>query len=235
MKHTTRNRRRWLTRVALGLAVVAVAAPSAQAMIPASTSSDDSAQVTDGLGRPLDPAAVKAGEQLPSVVVDISKFRLATELTDEAVRPDDRAVRPAPVEATPVAQLPTIDQLRDFRFDGTQVPEAVPAPVRPDDRPVRPTIVGGGETPVVVVPTGRVGGPIPGNTTLVFDQPLVGGPTPGDTTLVTDEPQGAPASGPSFDWSDAGVGIGIGIAACLALLTAWLLLGGRKPDHFAGA
>jgi hypothetical protein len=218
MKHTTRNRRRWLTRVALGLAVVAVAAPSAQAMIPASTSSDDSAQVTDGLGRPLDPAAVKAGEQLPSVVVDISKFRLATELTDEAVRPDDRAVRPAPVEATPVAQLPTIDQLRDFRFDGTQVPEAVPAPVRPDDRPVRPTIVGGGESPVVVVPTGRVGGPIPGNTTLVADQP-----------------QGAPASGPSFDWNDAGVGIGIGIAACLALLTAWLLLGGRKPDHFAGA
>jgi hypothetical protein len=212
MKHTTRNRRRWLTRVALGLAVVAVAAPSAQAMIPASTTSVDSAQVTDGLGRPLDPAAVKAGEQVPGVVVDDSKFRIDAQVTDEPVRPDDRPVRPTPEVVRPgdFVDLP----------GGIVVAPADPTPtaVRPDDRPVRPTIVGGGESPVLVVPTGRVGGPIPGSTTLVADQP-----------------QGAPASGPSFDWNDAGVGIGIGIAACLALLTAWLLLGGRKPDHFAGA
>jgi hypothetical protein len=233
MKHTTRNRRRWLTRVALGLAVIAVAAPSAQAMIPASTTSDDSAQVTDGLGRPLDPAAVKAGEQVQSVVVDDSKFRIDAQVADEPVRPDDRPVRPTVEVVRPgdvvdlpggivvapadvIAQLPIV--AGPVPGDTTLAPDLTPTAVRPDDRPVRPTIVGGGESPVVVVPTGRVGGPIPGNTTLVADQP-----------------QGAPASGPSFDWNDAGVGIGIGIAACLALLTAWLLLGGRKPDHFAGA
>lgn len=110
MKHSTRTRRRWLARVALGLTVVAVAAPSAQAMIPGDTSpGTSSGQITDGLGRPLDPSAVRSPQETASPIVDVSKFRLATQLDNEPVRPDDRAVRPTiengartPVVATPV-------------------------------------------------------------------------------------------------------------------------------------
>lgn len=172
MKHSTHTRRKWLARVALGLTVVAVAAPSAQAMIPGDTSpGPSSGQVTDGLGRPLDPSAVRSLPETAIPVVDVSKFRLATQLDNEPVRPDDRAVRPVPV-AVPAGGI-----------------------VRPDDRAVRPTIHGGAPTPVVAVPVDR----------------------------------------PGIDWNDAGIGIGIGIAAALAFLAAWVLLGGRKPDHLAGA
>lgn len=195
MKRRTLTHTRWLRRIALGLAVVAVAAPSAQGMILEDTTGNSgSGQVTDGLGRPLDPSAVKGPEQTPTVVVDISKFRIATQIADEPVRPDDRAVRPAPADVL------------------TQTP------VRPDDRAIRPTIVDGTQAPVVLTPVGRVHGPVPG-----------------DTALISDQPQSAPVSGTSFDWNDAGIGIAIGVAACLALMTAWMLLGGRKPDHFAGA
>lgn len=172
MKHSTHTRRRWLARMALGLTVVAVAAPSAQAMIPGDPSTGTSSgQVTDGLGRPLDPALVRSGQQVPTVIVDASKFRLAAQLDNEPVRPDDRAVRPVPVVVPPGGI------------------------VRPDDRAVRPTIENGARTPVAATPVDR----------------------------------------PSFDWNDAGVGIGIGVAAALALLAGWMLLGGRKPDHLAGA
>lgn len=172
MKHSTHTRRRWLARVALGLTVVAVATPSAQGMIQGGTTAESgSSQVTDGLGRPLDPSAVKSPQETAIPTVDVSKFRLATQLDNEPVRPDDRAVRPAP------GVVPTVGI------------------VRPDDRAVRPTIDTGARTPVVATPVDR----------------------------------------PSFDWNDAGVGIGIGVAAALALLVAWMLLGGRKPDHFAGA
>lgn len=110
MKHSTNTRRRWLARVALGLAVVAVAAPSAQGMIPGDTSpGTSSGQVTDGLGRPLDPALAGGHERTPTVVVDTSKFRIDAQIANEPVRPDDRAVRPAivgfaqtPLVATPV-------------------------------------------------------------------------------------------------------------------------------------
>jgi hypothetical protein len=210
MKNRTHTRRRWFGRVALGLAVVAVAAPSAQAMIPAdSTGSPDSGQVTDGLGRPLDPALVRSGDQVAAVVVDTSKFRIDAQIADDPVRPDDRPVRPTVDTVNPEALPTPFGQV--FGIDST------PQPVRPDDRAERPVIVGGDEAPLVV-PTGRVHGPVAG-----------------DTTLVADQPQSAPVSGPSFDWNDAGVGIGIGFAACLALLAAWMLLGHRKPDRFAGA
>jgi hypothetical protein len=169
MRNSHRTRRSWLARAALGLAIVAVAAPAAQGMVPGETSAGTSAgQVTDGLGRPLDPAAVKSLPETAIPVVDVSKFRLATQLDNEPVRPDDRAVRPAPgvVPNTGV--------------------------VRPDDRAVRPTIDAG--APVVATSIDR----------------------------------------PSFDWNDAGIGVGIGVAAALAVLVAWMLLGARKPDHFAG-
>ena len=152
MKQSTRTRRRWLGRIALGLTVVAVAAPTAQGMIPGNTNvSTGSGQVVDGLGRPLDPSAVKSPQETAISPVDVSKFRLATQL------------------------------------DNT--------PVRPDDRAVRPTIDTGARTPVVATTVDR----------------------------------------PGFDWNDAGIGIGIGVAAALAALAAWMLLGGRKPDHLAGA
>lgn len=151
MKRRTDTRRRWLARAALGLAVVAVAAPPAQGMIPADTSpGTGSGQGTDGLGRPLDPAVVRSGEPVPAVVVDASKFRIDAQIANEQVRPDGRGARPAP---------------------------------------------GAGRTPAAATPLDR----------------------------------------PSFDWNDAGVGIGIGIALTLAVLLAWMLLGGRKPDHLAGA
>jgi hypothetical protein len=151
MKHSTRTRRRWLARVALGLTVVAVAAPAAQGMIPGdTTASASSGQVTDALGRPLDPSAVKSPRETAIPAVDVSKFRLATQLDAQ--------------------------------------------PVRPDDRAVRPTIDTGARAPVVATPVDR----------------------------------------PTFDWNDAGIGIGIGVAAALAVLAAWMLLGARKPDHFAG-
>ena len=61
------------------------------------------------LGRPLDPSAVKSPQETAILAVDVSKFRLATQLDDEPVRPDDRAARPTidtgartPVVATPV-------------------------------------------------------------------------------------------------------------------------------------
>jgi hypothetical protein len=231
MKHTTRNRRRWLTRVALGLAVVAVAAPAAQGMVQAETtgSAPDSGQVVDGLGRPLDPALVRSGEQVPQVVVDTSKFRIDAQNANEPLRPDDRPVRPtAEVVDLPggIVDLPggivvaTPDPISrvagPMPGDTTLVPDQTPTAVRPDDRAIRPTIVGAGLNPVVAPPS-RVPGPAARDT------------SPGD------QPQAVPVSGPSFDWSDAGVGIGIGIAACLALLVTWMLLGGRKPDRLAGA
>lgn len=153
MKRTPRNRRRWLTRVALGLAVVAVAAPSAQGMILEGTTGN-SGQVTDGLGRPLDPAAVTS-EQAPTVVVDTSKFRIDAQIANEPVRPDDRPVRPTPVDGVGV----------------TQTPDALPqTPVRPDDRAQRPTIVDGSQVTLdVPAPVARVHGPVANDVSA--DQP----------------------------------------------------------------
>lgn len=218
MKHTTHNRRRWLTRVALGLAVVAVAAPSAQGMILEGTTGN-SGQVTDGLGRPLDPAAVKAGDQAPIVVVDASKFRIDAQVADEPVRPDDRPVRPTPADVvTPELIRPTPEVVRPGDAVGnTQAPEAAPTPVRPDDRPVRPTVGDPTQTPLdVPAPVGRVHGPVA-------------------TDATSDQPKTAPVSSPSIDWNDAGVGIVIGLLASLVLLAGWMLFSNRKPDHLTGA
>jgi hypothetical protein len=212
MKRTTRNRRRWLTRVALGLAVVAVAAPAAQGMVLENTTGDSS-QVTDGLGRPLDPAAVKGVEQqTPTPFVDISKFRIATQIENEPVRPDDRAVRPAPADGVVATQTPDALPTPFGQVFG-EVPDATPTPVRPDDRSVRPTLGDGSQAPLdVPAPVGRVHGPI-----------------------SADQPNTTPVSSPSIDWNDAGVGIAIGVLASLVLLAGWMFVNGRKPDHLAGA
>jgi hypothetical protein len=84
MRFSYRNRRSWIRRLALGAAIAAVAVPStAQAMGvgggPRPVPGARAAVVTDGLGRPLDPAAIRV------------------PVTDGLGRPLDPAANRAPV------------------------------------------------------------------------------------------------------------------------------------------
>jgi hypothetical protein len=136
MRQRRTYRKRWLGKIALGLAAAAIGVPAAQAAIPggdspagaldarhqalvertrtepapaAATGLDardpsDVVAVTDGLGRPLEPALVRSGD-LP----------VGTVGSPAPVRPDDRATRTSPLSPS----------------------EPQATPVRPDDRAAR--------------------------------------------------------------------------------------------------
>jgi hypothetical protein len=185
----SRTYRKWSGRIALGLAVTAIAAPSAQAYYFDEV----------GTGGNV-PSAAPAG---PTVV------------------PSDM-----------VAGLPSIHELQQFRF----TPDAAPAgptlthpfSFQPSDAPVPPTLT----HPFSFQPSNEPVGP-----TVVIPDPTRGLPTIEELQKfrfqpsAPEAPVAVPTSGPSIDWTDAGIGAGIAVAAMLLALAA--ALGLRRNRRLA--
>jgi hypothetical protein len=202
MQFTTRTYRRWVRRLALGLAVASFVAPAAAG------------------------AAVQGqASQLGTLNMAIPPSTIVVPVATGSLCPGDPGFCVNQNDIPSDVQVLTRQQYK--HLPGLPVPvAAVPA---------------GGATVPVVTPAQyahRLAHPATPVLTQAQYRHLPGLANPVDPATynpgAASKPTATPTSGPSFDWSDAGIGIAIG-AGLVLLLGAGLAAGRRRGGGLAGA
>jgi hypothetical protein len=224
MKFQTRIHRWRLRNVALGLAIAAIAAPSAAAIgagpneRPDGTPYHAAAQISE-----TQTTQFPSLEQLQQFSFDSSTPTLVpvpTTLPNGDPLPGDDGLKSVPTEVPASYPVPGDD---GYKFVPVTTPQSA-QPLYPVDAPRSgPASVDIPQaSPLVRVPPTRVA-PVAVPTRIAPPQ-----------ADVNAKPVSTPVSTPGFDWGDAGIGMALGLCLALLLTAAWFIVG-RKPGQPASA